>query len=172
MKTPTTRSHESKESSNGRLEARSLVADRPHCRAAAAAACCCYCCWACLLLLLLLRIYRCCPVTSAVCSVLETSVYFACATARLVRSRTSTRSYQGMEPSNGRTIGGSHRPGNALGRSGPGFHRGCGVNPAVSRCAGPSSAWNERKRLGEPVLLFLRDTRTCTRNVRTVFTFK
>ena len=131
-----------------------------------------YRCWACLLLLL--RTNRChVVVASLLCAVCwKPSFTLRVRTARLVRSRTSTRSYQGMEPSNGRTIGGSHRPGNALGRSGPGFHRGCGVNPAVSRCAGPSSAWNERKRLGEPVLLFLRDTRTCTRNVRTVFTFK
>ena len=54
-----------------------------------------------------------------------------------------------------------------------GVHRGArGVNPAVSRRAGPSSARNERKRLSEPVLLFLRDNRTCPRNVRTVFTLK
>ena len=30
----------------------------------------------------------------------------------------------------------------------------------------------ERKRLGEPVHLFLRDNQTCPRNVRTVFTLK
>ena len=53
-----------------------------------------------------------------------------------------------------------------LGRFGPGFRRGCvrrgaqEVNPAVSRRAGPRSARNERKRLGEPVLLFLLDNRT------------
>ena len=90
-------------------------------------------------------------------------------TTRLVRSRTSTRSHHGTESSNERTIGGSRHAGNALGRFGPGFHRGCvrrgaqGVNPAVSRRAGPSSARNERKRLGEPVLLFLRDNQTCPR---------
>ena len=48
---PSTRSHQGTESSDGRYEARSLVAGRPRCRTAAAPACCCYCCWVCLLLL-------------------------------------------------------------------------------------------------------------------------
>ena len=66
----------------------------------------------------------------------------------------------------------------ALGRFGPGFHRGyvgTGAdkgNPALSRRAGPRSLRHEGKRLGEPVLLFLRDNWTCPRNVRTVFTSK
>ena len=73
---------------------------------------------------------------------------------------------------------GSRYAENALGHFDPGFRRECvrrgaqGVNPAVSRRAGPSSARNERTRLGEPVLLFLRDNRTCPRNVSTVFTLK
>ena len=98
-------------------------------------------------------------------------------TARPVRSRTSTRSHQGTESSNGRNIGGLRHAGNALGRFGPGFYRGCvrrgaqGVNPTVSRYAGPSSARNEGKRLSESVL-FLRDNRKCQKSVRTVFTLK
>ena len=65
---------------------------------------------------------------------------------------------------------GSRYAENALGHFDPGFRRECvrrgaqGVNPAVSRRAGPTSTRNERREcLGEPVLLFLRDHRTCPR---------
>ena len=120
---------------------------------------CCYCCWACLLLL---RICRCCPVVaSAVCSVLETLVYFTCA-----HSTPRALAYVNAQPPRHgvieRTIGGSRHAGNALGRFGPGCRRGC-VRQGALECtrgesgrlgrAGPSSARNERKRLGEPVLL-------------------
>ena len=108
---------------------------------------------------------------------LETFVYFACAhsTPRVLEYVNAQPPRHGVIK---RTMGGSRHAGNALGRFGPRFRRGCvrrgaqGVNPAVSRRAGPNSARNERKRLGEPVLLFLRDNRTCPRNVRTVFHVK
>ena len=67
------------------------------------------------------------------------------------------------------------RAGISLGGFGSGVGRGYvrrgaqGVNPAVSRRAGLSSSRNERKRLGEPVLIFLRDNRTCPRGAWTVF---
>ena len=104
---------------------------------------------------------RCCPVVaSAVCSVLEAFVYFACA-----HSTPRALAYVNAQPPRHavikRTIGGSCHVGNVLERFGPGFRRGCvrrgaqGVNPAVSRRAGPSSARHERKRLGEPVPLAL-----------------
>ena len=106
----------------------------------------------------MLRIYRCPVVASAVCSVLETFVYFAFA-----HSTPRTLAYVNAQPPRHgvikRTIGGSRHAGNALGRFGVRFRRGCmrrgaqGVNPAVSRRAGPSSARNERNRLGEPVLV-------------------
>ena len=62
----------------------------------------------------------------------------------------------------------------ALGRFGPGSRRGyVGMsadngNSALSRGAGPHSSRHKRKRLGEPVLLFLRDNSTCPKNVWTV----
>ena len=109
---------------------------------------------------LLVRIYRCRPVASAVCSVLETFVYFACA-----HSTPRALAYVNAQPPRhgviNRTLGSSRHVGIALGGFGPGFRRGCvrrvahGVHLAVSRRAGPSSARNKRKRLGEPVLLVL-----------------
>ena len=67
---------------------------------------------------------------------------------------------------------------NVLERFGPGFRRGYrrrgarGVNPAVSGSAGPILSRNERNRLGEPLLVFLRDNQTYPSGVRTVWTLK
>ena len=44
--------------------------------------------------------------------------------------------------------------------------------PALSRRAGARSWSNKRKRLGEPVFLFLRENWTCPRNARTVLISK
>ena len=99
-------------------------------------------------------------------SVLETFAYFACA-----HSTPHALAYVHAQPPRHKVIKrtddrrltpcrkrvGAFRPRISPRVRAPGSK---GVNPAVSRHSGPSSAWNERKRLGEPVLLFLRDDRT------------
>ena len=111
---------------------------------------CCCCREYIVVVLLLLLLCAVCWNLLCVCT-----QHASCARVRQ-RAATKARSYQTddrrLAPC--RTIGG-----NALGLFGPGFRRGCvrrgaqRVNPAASRRAGPSSARNERKRLGEPVLL-------------------
>ena len=137
------------------------------------------CC--CVLLLLLLGLSA---AAAAAANISLLSCYFCCVQCvgnfRLLcvcHSTPRALAYVNAEPPRHgvikRTIGGSLHAGNALGHFGPGFRRGCvrqgarGVNPAVSRRAGPSWARNERKCLGEPVLLVF----TCgiTRRIRERF---
>ena len=64
---------------------------------------------------------------------------------------------------------GAFRPRISRGYVGMGTDKG---KTALPRRTGPRSSRHERNRLGEPVLLFLRDNWTCPRNVRTVLHFK